>query len=160
MWILALLTSRGIGQYGQNWREHIRIEWPQRRYILIEAWHPPPSMYCTMYILHAWMPVMRDNQIYRAENSLIGFPTESLVFYPKMSEWAIRWKKWAIHSFANFWWATWVIHSRSLISSEGPVDHYNQQALFRASIDSNRYILRFFLLSGQFWWRALFITVW
>ena len=49
--------------------------------------------------------------ICRAGNSLIGFPSESLVFCPKMSEWAI-------HSFANFWWATWGIRSRSLISSE------------------------------------------
>ena len=56
----------------------------------------------------------------RAGNSLIGFPSKSLIFYPKLSEWAIRSKKWKIHSFAHFWWATWVIHSRSLISSERP----------------------------------------
>ena len=54
---------------------------------------------------------------FRAGNSLIGFLSESLVFCPKMSEWAIRSKKWAIHSFAHFWWATWVIRSRLLILS-------------------------------------------
>ena len=54
----------------------------------------------------------------RAGNSLIGFPNESLVFCPKMSEWSIRSKKWAIHSFAHFWWGTWAIRSQSHISSE------------------------------------------
>ena len=49
----------------------------------------------------------------RAGNSLIGFPSESLVFYPKMSEWVN-------HSFAHCWWATWAIRSRSLISSGQP----------------------------------------
>ena len=29
----------------------------------------------------------------------------------KMSEWAIHSKKWAIHSFAHFWWGKWAIHS-------------------------------------------------
>ena len=56
----------------------------------------------------------------RAGNSLIGFPSESLVFCPQMSEWAIRSKKWAIHSLAHFWWVTWAIRSSSLISSECP----------------------------------------
>ena len=54
----------------------------------------------------------------RAGNSLIWFPSESLVFCPKMSEWAICSKKWATHSFAHFWLATWGICSRLLISSE------------------------------------------
>ena len=53
-----------------------------------------------------------------AGTSLICFPSELLVFCPKMSKWAIRSKKLAIHSFAHFWWATWAICSRSLISSE------------------------------------------
>ena len=53
----------------------------------------------------------------RAGNSLIWFPSESLVFCQKMSEWAIHSKKWAIHSFTHFWWA---ICSRLLISSEQP----------------------------------------
>ena len=53
----------------------------------------------------------------RAGNSLFGFPSESLIFCPKMSEWAIRSKKLAIHSFALFWWATWAICSRLLIIS-------------------------------------------
>ena len=57
---------------------------------------------------------------HRAGNSLIGFPSESLVFCPIMSEWAICSKKLVIHSFAHFWWATWAICSRSLISSERP----------------------------------------
>ena len=57
---------------------------------------------------------------HRAGNSLIGFPSESLVFCPKMSEWAIRSKKLAIHSFAHFWLAIWAICSQSLISSERP----------------------------------------
>ena len=47
----------------------------------------------------------------RAGNKLIGFPSKSLVFCLKMSEWAI-------HSFAHFWWATCAIRSQSLISSE------------------------------------------
>ena len=41
------------------------------------------------------------------------FSDESLV-------WVIRTKKWAICSFAHFWWATCSICSRSLISSERP----------------------------------------
>ena len=56
----------------------------------------------------------------RAEKSLIRFLSELFVFCPKMSKWAIRSKKWAIHSFSHFWWATWAIRSWSLISSEGP----------------------------------------
>ena len=56
----------------------------------------------------------------RAGNSLIGFRRKSLVFCPKMSKWAIHSKKWTIHSFAHFWWATWAICSPSLISSERP----------------------------------------
>ena len=55
-----------------------------------------------------------------AGNSLIWFPRESLVFCSKMSEWSICSKKWAIHLFAHFWWATWAIPSWSLISSERP----------------------------------------
>ena len=43
----------------------------------------------------------------RAGNSLIWFPSESLVFCPKMSEWAIHW-------FAHFWWAKWAICSHRL----------------------------------------------
>ena len=58
------------------------------------------------------------NKKCRAGNLLFRFQSDSLVFCPKMSKWAIRSKKWAIHSFAHFWWATWAIHSRSLISSE------------------------------------------
>ena len=54
-------------------------------------------------------PEIRPNT--RAGNSLIWFPSELLVFCPKISEWAIRSKKWAIHSFAHFWWATWAIRS-------------------------------------------------
>ena len=54
----------------------------------------------------------------RAVNLLIGFPSESLIFYPKMSEWAIGSKKQPIHSFAHFWWVTWAVCSRSLSSSE------------------------------------------
>ena len=54
----------------------------------------------------------------RAGNLHIGFPSKSLIFCPKMSEWAIRSKKWAIHSSTHFWWATWAIRSQSLISSE------------------------------------------
>ena len=58
------------------------------------------------------------NKKCRAGNLLFRFQSESLVFCPKMSKWAIRSKKWAIHSFTNFWWATWAIRSQSLISSE------------------------------------------
>ena len=48
---------------------------------------------------------------FRAGNSLILLPSESLVFCPKMSEWAICSKKWAIHSCAHFLWAKWTIRS-------------------------------------------------
>ena len=34
------------------------------------------------------------------------FRSNLLVFCRKMSEWVICSKKWAIHSFAHFWWAT------------------------------------------------------
>ena len=61
-----------------------------------------------------------DQLVIRAENSLIRFPSESLIFCPKMCEWAICSKKWAIHSFTHFWWVTWAICSQSLIFSEGP----------------------------------------
>ena len=85
----------------------------------------------------------------RAGNLLLGFLSELLVFCEKMSEWAIRSKKRAIRSWAlifgerperfahghlflvsdlseslmvaHFWWATWVICSRSLICLERPV---------------------------------------
>ena len=56
----------------------------------------------------------------RAGNSLIGFMSESLVFYKKMSKWAICSKKWEICSFAHFWWVTWMIPSCSLIFGERP----------------------------------------
>ena len=57
--------------------------------------------------------------LHRAGNSLIGFPSESLVFWPKISKWAIRSKKLAIHSFAHFWWVTWGIRShRSFLVSD------------------------------------------
>ena len=54
----------------------------------------------------------------RVGNSLIVFLSESIVFCQNISEWAICSKKWAICSFAHFWWATWSICSWSLISSE------------------------------------------
>ena len=58
-------------------------------------------------------------QYSKAGNSLIGFPSESLVFCSKMSEWAIHSRKRVIHSFSHhFCWVTWAICSRSLISSE------------------------------------------
>ena len=56
----------------------------------------------------------------RAGNLLIWFPSESLVFCQKMSQWAIHSKKWAIHSFAHFWWATLANCSWSLIFCERP----------------------------------------
>ena len=39
---------------------------------------------------------------------------------PKLSEWVNCSFLWANHSFALFWWATWVIRSWLLISSEQP----------------------------------------
>ena len=39
------------------------------------------------------------------------FQANCLFFCQKMSEWAIHSKKWAIHSFAHFWWAKWAIRS-------------------------------------------------
>ena len=72
----------------------------------------------------AHLSVDKDSAEYssvsRAGNSLIGFPSKSLDFCPKMSEWAIRSKKWVIHSSAHFWWAKWAIRSRLLISSKRP----------------------------------------
>ena len=56
----------------------------------------------------------------RAGTPLISFPSKLLVFCPKRSEWVICSKKWAIHSFAHFWWATWAICSWLHISSEWP----------------------------------------
>ena len=53
------------------------------------------------------------NTLPRAGNSLVGFPSKSFIFCPKISKWAIRSKKQAIHSFA-------ATCSRSLISSERP----------------------------------------
>ena len=81
-----------------------------RRTCIIIDILPIVYLYC-IYLQYIW-------QFIRAGNSLIGFPSESLFFCPKMSEWAICWKKWVIHSFAHFWWVTWAIHSWSLISSE------------------------------------------
>ena len=62
-------------------------------------------------------------------NSLIGFLSELLIFCEKMSEWAICSKKRAICSFTPFWWATWAIHSWSLIFGEQP-DRFAQIAHF------------------------------
>ena len=67
----------------------------------------------------------------RAGNSHNGFLSESLVFWEKMSQWAIRSKKQEIRSFlvsdlsdsfmvAHFWWATWANCSWSLIFGEQP----------------------------------------
>ena len=64
-------------------------------------------------------------------NSLIGFPSEYLVFCKKMSELAIHSKKHAICSFlvsdlsdslmfAQFWWAIWANRSWSLSFVEQP----------------------------------------
>ena len=80
--------------------------------MVLSLYHYIDLMY--MMVLSMYHYVYRP----RAGNSLIGFPSESLIFCPKMSEWAIRSKKRVIHSFAHFWWATWAIRSRSLISSE------------------------------------------
>ena len=59
-----------------------------------------------------------DIHLFRAGTSLNGFLSKSLVYCEKMSEWAIRSKKRAIRSFANFWWATWAIcsHHSFLVS--------------------------------------------
>ena len=54
----------------------------------------------------------------RAGNLLICFLSELLVFSQKVSEWAIRSKKWAIRSFAHFWWVAWAIRLRLLIFGE------------------------------------------
>ena len=49
---------------------------------------------------------------------LQGWEFESLVLCEKMSEWAIRSKKPAIHSLAHLSWATWAIRSHCLGRSE------------------------------------------
>ena len=66
------------------------------------------------------LPIYTDSHFLtiRARNLLIGFPSESPAFCPKMSNWAIPSKTRTNHSFAHFWWATWAICSQSLISSE------------------------------------------
>ena len=56
--------------------------------------------------------------LYQGWASLISFPSKSLVFCLKMSEWAIYSKKQVIHSFAYYWWTTWAIRSWSLFSSK------------------------------------------
>ena len=59
----------------------------------------------------------------RVGNWLIEFQSE------KTSQWAICSTKWAIRSFAQFWWATWAIPSQSLIPSEQPewIAHFAQK---------------------------------
>ena len=58
---------------------------------------------CRKDNLFSYSQTQIDNRpkiiLYRAGNSLIWFPSESLGFCPKMSTWAICSKKWAIHSF-------------------------------------------------------------
>ena len=88
------------------------------------------------------LPSNLSSQFSRAGNSLIGFPSESLVFYPKKIEWAIRSKNERFtHSLifgerperfthdrsfhlsnlsellmvAHFCWATWAICSHCSI---------------------------------------------
>ena len=56
--------------------------------------------------------------LHRVGNSLIKFWSESLVFCQKSEQMSYSLKKWAISSFAHFWWATWAILSRSIIPSE------------------------------------------
>ena len=63
----------------------------------------------SLTVAHLIWAIWVNEQMSRAGNSLIWFPSESLVFCPKMSEWAIFSKKWVIHSFAHVWWAKWVI---------------------------------------------------
>ena len=52
---------------------------------------------------------LRDETM--AGKLLIWFMSKLLVFCQKMSKWAIRSKKWVIHSFAHFWWAKCAILS-------------------------------------------------
>ena len=70
-------------------------------------------------------------KICRVGNSLIFFLSKSLIFCKKHEQkWAIFSNKWAIRSFANFWWATWAIRSQSLIPSERPGERPERFAHF------------------------------
>ena len=73
----------------------------------------------------------------RAGNSLIGFPSESLIFCPKMSEWSIHSKKLAIHSF----------FTHSLIFGERP-ERFAQDRSFPLSDVSES------LMVAHFWWAS------
>ena len=94
-----------------------------------KRFHHTLSLQCAM-CMSAWhcgdkSKLLTDNILYvitRALNLLISFLSESLVFCPKMSKWAIRSKKQAIHYFAHFYWVTWAICSWSLIFGERPVE--------------------------------------
>ena len=99
----------------------------QHQSALKSSFHSACRKWLTMRELNHWrvfhlfiLSILLKNQksIWsRAENLLIGFLSESLVFCEKMSQWAIRSKnEW----FAHFWWATWAICSWSLIFGERP----------------------------------------
>ena len=78
---------------------------------------------------------------FRAGNSLIGFLRESLVFCPKLSEWAIRSQKWPIHSFPYFWWANDSLVCSFLVSDFLTIAHFLWAMWANES-----------LMVAHFWW--------
>ena len=105
---------------GRGWSNKRRMSYVRFNFFSCLMWHCPFKLdfkfslnivrfYTAAALIKFWFKLTFS--LPRAGNSLIGFPNESLVFCPKMSEWVIPSKKRAIHSFAHFWWATWAIRS-------------------------------------------------
>ena len=99
----------------------------------LKLWHRQkrPTLYVILTHLKWSHPKTFFLGLSRAGNSLIWFPSKSLIFCPKRSKWAIRSKKWAIHSFAHFWWAKWAIRSHRSF----PLSHLSKS-----------------LMVSHFWW--------
>ena len=72
----------------------------------------------------------------RAGNLLIWFPSESIIFCPKMSKWAIRSKKWAIRSKKM---------SNSLIFGERPERFAHNRSFPLSDLSKS-------LMVAHFWW--------
>ena len=81
-------------------------------------------LYSTHYVHKPWLhiytytPICHTRTVQQGWEFAHRFSERIALFCPKMSEWAIRSKKLAIHSFTHFWWVTWAIRSQLLISSD------------------------------------------
>ena len=118
-----LVTYSCDWQFGK-WQLHKSIRLSYRSIPVLVLW--TQTQYSTTVfsrVSNPWPLCLLLHPIcitYRAGNSLIGFLSKSLVFCEKMSKWAIRSKKRAIRSVAQFWWGTWAIRSWLLIFGEQP----------------------------------------